>query len=62
MIHDQGSIHGWSLDGPNGFAKDLTAVPFTGPKTVTLDLEPGKYKFYCIPHMAMGMKGTITVQ
>ena len=21
----------------------------------------GTYKFYCIPHMAMGMKGTITV-
>ena len=22
----------------------------------------GKYGFYCIPHLAMGMKGTITVQ
>ena len=50
VIHDQGSIHGWSLDGPNGFAKDLTAVSFTGTKTVTLNLKAGKYKFYCPPH------------
>jgi uncharacterized protein (DUF2141 family) len=50
VIHDKSSIHGWSLDGPNGFAKDLTPVPSTGTKTVTLNLKAGKYKFYCPSH------------
>ena len=50
VIHDQASIHGWSLDGPNGFAKDISAVPFMGTTTVTLNLKAGKYKFYCPPH------------
>jgi plastocyanin len=50
VLHDKSSIHGWSLDGPNGFAKDLTPVSFIGAKTVTLDLKAGKYKFYCPPH------------
>lgn len=50
VIHDRASIHAWSLDGPNGFAKDLTTVPFVGTKTVTLKLKAGKYKFYCPPH------------
>jgi plastocyanin len=60
VIHDRASIHAWSLDGPNGFAKDLTAVPFVGTKTVTLKLKPGKYKYYCPPHEAM-MFGHFTV-
>jgi plastocyanin len=25
-------------------------------------VKPGRYDFFCMPHMAMGMKGTITVQ
>ena len=25
-------------------------------------VKPGKYDFHCTPHLAMGMKGTITVQ
>jgi plastocyanin len=53
VLHDRASIHAWSLDGPNGFAKDLTAVPFVGTKTVTLKLKAGKYKYYCPPHEAM---------
>jgi plastocyanin len=52
VIHDKSSIHGWSLDGPHGFAKDISAVPFTGTKTVTLKLKAGKYKFYCPAHEA----------
>jgi uncharacterized protein (DUF2141 family) len=50
VLHDKSSIHGWSLDGPNGFAKDLTPVSFVGTKTVTLDLKAGTYKFYCPSH------------
>jgi hypothetical protein len=50
VLHDMSSIHGWSLDGPNGLDKDLTPVPFIGTKTVTLTLKAGKYKFYCPSH------------
>jgi plastocyanin len=34
---------------------DATTVSFAG-------VAPGVYKFYCMPHLAMGMKGQITVQ
>ncbi len=50
VIKDKSSIHGFSLDGPHGFAKDLSPVPFTGTKTVTLKLKAGAYKFYCPSH------------
>ena len=60
VIHDRASIHAWSLDGPNGFAKDLTQVPFMGTKTVNLKLKAGKYKYYCPPHESM-MFGHFTV-
>ena len=52
VIHDMASAHGFSLDGPHGFAKDLSPVPFTGTKTVTLKLKAGSYKFYCPAHEA----------
>jgi hypothetical protein len=52
VIHDKATIHGWSLDGPNGFAKDVSPVPFTGTKTVILKLKAGSYKFYCPAHEA----------
>jgi plastocyanin len=60
VIRDRASIHAWSLDGPNGFAKDLTQVPFIGTKTVSLKLKAGKYKYYCPPHESM-MFGHFTV-
>jgi hypothetical protein len=50
VIHDKSSIHGWSLDGSHGFAKDISPVPGTGTKTVTLKLKAGGYKFYCPAH------------
>jgi plastocyanin len=34
---------------------DTYVVSFAGTKA-------GTYKFYCTPHMALGMKGTVTVQ
>ena len=61
QIHDKAAIHGWSLDGPNGFAKDIAKVPFVGTtKTITLKLKAGKYKFYCPPHES-SMFGHFTV-
>jgi len=50
VIHDKASIHAWSLDGPHGYAKDFTKVPFVGTKTFTVKLAAGKYKYYCPPH------------
>jgi hypothetical protein len=61
VIHDKASIHGWSLDGPHGFAKDIAAVPFVGTKTVTLKLKAGSYKFYCPAHEPT-MFGRFTVK
>jgi plastocyanin len=59
-IRDAAAIHAWSLDGPNGYAKDFTTVPFTGTKTFTVTLVKGAYKFYCPPHES-GMFGRFTV-
>jgi hypothetical protein len=53
VIHDKSSIHGWSLDGPHGFAKDIAKIPSVGTKTVTLTLKAGTYKFYCPNHEAI---------
>lgn len=53
VIHDKASIHAWSLDGPHGFAKDFTKIPFVGTKTATVVLKAGKYKFYCPNHESM---------
>ncbi len=50
VIADKASIHAFSLDGPHGFAKDFTKIPFVGTKTVTLNLKAGKYKYYCPNH------------
>jgi plastocyanin len=60
VIHDKASIHAWSLDGPKGYAKDFTKVPFVGTKTFTVKLAPGKYKYYCPPHESI-MFGHFTV-
>ena len=61
VIHDKASIHGFSLDGPHGFAKDISPVPFVGTKTITLKLKAGSYKFYCPPHEPT-MFGRFTVK
>jgi plastocyanin len=61
VIHDMASVHAYSLDGPNGYAKDFTTVPFTGTKTVTLTLKKGAYKYYCPPHESV-MFGHFTVK
>lgn len=50
VVKDKASIHAFSLDGPHGYAKDFTTVPFVGTKTFTLKLVPGSYKYYCPPH------------
>jgi len=53
VVHDKSSIHGFSMDGPNGFDKDFTQVPAVGTKTVVVKLKAGKYKYYCPAHESM---------
>ena len=60
VVDDKSSIHSYGLDGPKGFAKDFTKVPFKGRKTFTITLKAGKYKFYCQPHEGT-MFGNFTV-
>jgi plastocyanin len=60
VIADKSSFHSFGLDGPKGFAKDFTSVPFTGTKTATLTLKAGKYKYYCQAHEST-MFGYFTV-
>lgn len=50
VIQDRAQIHAFSLDGPHGYAKDFTTVPFVGTKTFTVKLQAGSYKYYCPPH------------
>jgi plastocyanin len=59
-VQDKSSIHNFVLEG-KGFEKQITTVPFSGTKTVTLALKKGRYKFYCAPHEST-MFGFITVK
>ncbi len=60
VISDKSGNHSFGLDGPNGWAKDFTSVPFVGTKTFTVALKKGKYKYYCTPHESF-MFGNFTV-
>jgi plastocyanin len=60
VVNDKASIHAFSLDGPHGYAKNFTTVPFVGTKTFTVKLKAGKYKYYCPPHEP-SMFGRFTV-
>lgn len=46
-----GPMAGPLLTAPN----DTYTISFAG-------LKPGVYKYYCTPHLAMGMRGSVTVQ
>ena len=54
-----------SANMPNQMA-ELSGPLLVNPnETYTVsfaNVKPGKYNFHCTPHLAMGMKGTITVQ
>jgi plastocyanin len=58
-VADKSNIHNFALKG--AMKKMLTAVSFTGNKSVTVTLKKGKYTYYCQPH-ASTMKGTFTVK
>jgi plastocyanin len=58
-VEDKSSIHNFHLMGP-GLNKK-TSVSFTGDKTWTIKLKPGKYTYQCDPHASAGMKGSFKV-
>lgn len=49
--------HTFTIKGSN---IDITNDP-SKSQTVTIDLQPGTYEFYCRFHVGSGMKGSITV-
>jgi plastocyanin len=55
--------HAVAVEG-NGVDKDGPTVNMGSKSTVTVDLKPGKYEFYCPVdgHKAAGMEGTLTVK
>lgn len=61
-VSDKATIHNFVLEQESGgkLDKQITTVPFTGTKTVTVTLAKGSYKYYCMPHES-GMHGTFTV-
>jgi plastocyanin len=54
--------HAIAVEG-NGVDKDGETVTQGGKSTVSVDLKPGKYEFYCPvdSHKEQGMEGTLTV-
>jgi len=59
VVSDKASIHNFELEGP-GVDKEITSVPFTGTKTVSIVLKRGTYKYYCKPHEST-MHGSLKV-
>ena len=59
-VEDKSSSHNFHLIGP-GVDEEVTTVPFTGDKEVTVTLKPGTYTYQCDPHAGSGMKGTFEV-
>ena len=58
-----GTMHGIAVEG-NGVDQDGNIVSPGSTATVTANLKPGKYEFYCPydSHKQMGMEGTLTVK
>lgn len=51
--------------GPNKIGQLSSALLLNIGDAVTISfagIKPGKYEFHCTPHLAMNMKGTVTVQ
>ena len=48
VVSDRSSEHNFHLRGPAN--KTITSVSWTGTKTVTLNLKPGRYTYVCDPH------------
>jgi plastocyanin len=50
VVQDKANIHNFTLNGPGIKNKMITGTSFVGPKTVTVTLKAGKYRYYCTVH------------
>ena len=50
VVSDKANIHNFTLNGPGIKNKMITGTSFVGPKTVTVTLKTGKYRYYCTVH------------
>jgi plastocyanin len=62
-LNDQPTEHNIAVDG-NGVDEKGDVVTSGGTSTVTVDLKPGEYAFYCSVdgHRAAGMEGKLTIK
>jgi plastocyanin len=62
LMNDSGIPHNVEVEG-NG-VEEVSETITEGSTSLTLDLEPGEYEFYCaVPgHREGGMEGTLTVE
>ncbi len=62
MANPSGIPHAIAVEG-NGLDKKGQTVQQGGTSTISVNLKPGKYTFYCPVdgHRAAGMEGTLTV-
>jgi plastocyanin len=60
--NDSGLPHNVTVEGP-GVDKEGTDTITEGSTSLTLDLQPGEYTFYCSVdgHRSQGMEGTLVV-
>lgn len=58
-VRDRSRIHDFHLIGP-AVNRVVTTVGFTGTKTITVTLQPGRYRYICDPH-AFVMHGSFRV-
>lgn len=47
-VNDRSSAHDFHLRGP--VSRMLSSVGWTGSKTITINLKPGRYSYVCDPH------------
>jgi antitoxin (DNA-binding transcriptional repressor) of toxin-antitoxin stability system len=59
-VSDRAATHDFALQAPDGTVTQLTDVPFTGTKRMTVKLTPGVWTYFCQPH-ARQMHGSFTV-
>ena len=63
VVNDGSATHDFVVERDGGEVASTDTIPPGTSTTLTVDLEPGEYVFYCsvANHRAMGMEVTVTV-